>query len=523
MSFLSKTLDGFLFLVYNIYNYKTHERMIYSVKTKIPVRRLLALGGAALMLSVCAACNKPTSSKASGSTVSGLPSIPQKDLGGYEFKIMDFNSGRWDRNASNPTPFTKAMGNMLDNTEKFLNCKITAMNSANPGEIINAAQPAILSGDKYADLIVTTQWAYGFFMGAGIVQDLNNLKCNWNAPWWNQNIRQMSTVQGKTYAANGSFIFDAAQSWMLYYNGTLWNQLNLPDPYELVNSGKWTIDLFAKYAKLATQDLNGDGKMDTTNDQWGVVAPDGDFCRAFYLSGGNHYFKEVDGKFQLAVGDPDSITYVNKMRQMNVIDKSVSPKGTDGADGQHWYVQQFIDGKALFMAYMPGTGGLTDMQDDWGAMPLPKASESQANYMTGVDWNASVCGVTITNQDIDKDALILDALGYFGNDLQGIYWPDYTQTYWRHEQQDADIVKNYIAGKGVYDIGIIMSNVQSSFSSAQGLVFNSMYGGVSDLASAVKAQQDKINTDVQMYFDGKMTTTTKPSAAVTAAATTAAS
>jgi len=486
---------------------------------KFPLRSVLCIGAAALMVVAMAGCKGGGGNSATGSVGSTDVTIKKQDLNGYEFKVMDFNSGRWDRNVNNPTPFNKATQDMLDNTEKYLNCKITPMTSVGPGDIITGAQPAIMAGDKYADLIVTTQWAWGSFMGAGLVGDLNTMKCNWDAPWWNPNIRDISTVNGKTYAANGSFIFDAGLTWMIYYNQTIWNQLNLPDPYELVNSGKWTIDLFAQYAKMATQDLNNDGKMDLDNDQWGLVAPDGDFCQASFLAGGIHYLSGQDGKVQLADGNQKTYDFITKMRNMIKVDKSMfigqAPASYNTGASGFWYANAFIAGKSLFMGCSPGMDGLTDMVDDWGAMPMPKATADQPDYLSGVDHNASVCGITITNTDLDKDALIMDALGYFGQSLQSIYWPDYKETYWRHEATDADIVAKYIAGHGQYDIAPLMSNVQSSFSQPMGYVYNAIFGGNSDFPSVVKSTSDKINADVQAYFSGVTATT---AAAVTTAA-----
>ena len=117
-----------------------------------------------------------------------------------------------------------------------------------------------------------------------------------------------------------------------------------------------------------------------------------------------------------------------------------------------------------------------------------------------MDHNAAVCGVTITNQDLDKDALIMDALGYYGENLNGIYWPDYTETYWRNADADINIMQNYVVGHGQYDIAPIMSNVKASFFQPMSYVYNAIFGSNSDFPSVVKATSDKINADVQAYF-----------------------
>ena len=132
------------------------------------------------------------------------------DMGGYEFTVVDLYPGRWNRENSG-TPFYDAWHQALDEVEGLYNCKITT-NYVGPGELFNAVQPEVAAGGKYADLVVTTQWAYGYLISANLMMDLNQLDINWDLPYWNQNIRQISTIQGKTYGGNGSFIFDTSST-----------------------------------------------------------------------------------------------------------------------------------------------------------------------------------------------------------------------------------------------------------------------------------------------------------------------
>ena len=84
-----------------------------------------------------------------------------------------------------------------------------------------------------------------------------------NAP---ETVKWSLDKEGKTYAGNSSFIFDTAQTYMCYYNEAIWNELALPDPYELVKSGNWTQDKFAEFASMALKDQDGSGEVDSEDD-----------------------------------------------------------------------------------------------------------------------------------------------------------------------------------------------------------------------------------------------------------------
>ena len=473
-------------------------------------KRLTAGCLAALMVLSFSACNRGGGNGGGSDTIEIKPLEGEEpvDLGGETFKVVDFSGSRWNRE-NNGTPYYDAWQKVLDEVETLYNCKIE-LEVVAPGELFEKIQPEVMAGGKYADIICTTQWAFGKLIGAGLMADLNDLKnVNWDNKWWNQNIRQMSTVQGRTYAANGSFIFDAAQTWLMYYNETIWNELQLPDPYEMVNSGKWTVDKMREYCKKAMRDNDQSGAVDSKDDRWGVLAADGDFCRALFMALGGHYFDtDADGRVQLACNNEKSYSIVEKMANMVQKDGSVCKLKFENEAEK---ITSFSQGNSLFYCYMPGIDGLKDMEDNWGVMPLPKLDESQEQYLSGVDHNATVCGVTNTNDaNYEKVGTLLEALGRHAVVLEDIYWPDYEETYWRHAE-DGEIVANHVAKHGQYDMALIMQNCNAAFSSPMGLVFSSVYGSNTDFSSSIQAAADAIKTNINEYFDYEDTgDTTEP-------------
>lgn len=461
-------------------------------------KRAAALLLALLLTCTVCACNKEDPGQREKKELTIYEGENPVDLNGYEFKVVDFSSNHWNREQSG-TPYYDAWQQALDEVEGLYNCTVTAT-YVGPGELFNAVQPEVAAGGKYADLVVTTQWAYGYLMGANLMLDLNELDINWDLPYWNQNIRQISTIQGKTYAGNSSFIFDTAQTYMLYHNETIWNELQLPDPTQLVTSGAWTQEKFAEYSKKALLDRDGTGSPDSLEDRWGVSTPDGDFARAMFMGMGGHFFQTdaETGKVKLACNNERTYSIVEKMYNMVQKDKSICT-----LTGSDWptVVKLFTDGNALFLGNCPGVNELKDMEDDWGVLPMPKFDETQESYASCVDHNSSVFGVTSTNTDLRETGIILNALGLHCQILEDIYWPDYKETYWRHEG-DAGIIADYVVRTGQYDLAILMQNANSVFNAPMSRVFSCAFGSSgSDYASYIDSVEDVINQTIDTVFD----------------------
>lgn len=418
------------------------------------------------------------------------------DMNGYEFTVIDFWDIHWNREKVG-TPYADTWIKVLDEVEGLYNCKITPT-YLSAGEIFNHVQPELAAGEKAYDLICTTQWGIGYFIGGGYLMDLNELNVDWDAPYWNQNIREGTTVNGKTYAGGGPFIFDSQSTWMMYYNGTIWSELGLPDPYQLVRDGKWTIDLFTEYATLAKRDQDGDGVVSSAEDRWGLVTAEGDFIRSMILGmEGNYFTTEEDGHVVLACNNDYTFSIVDKLKNMMAISGSFfNQQGVHESER----IERFVNSHALFYAYMPGVEELKDMDDDWGALPLPKFDEAQKEYLTGIDQNAFVFGVTSTNRNTEEVGTLLTALGLHAQILEEIYWPDYKETYWRHEEQDTAIMRDYVVGHGRYDIALMLRNCETAFWAPVTNVERAVLNRGSDFASAIETVADAVQVRIDDFF-----------------------
>ena len=416
------------------------------------------------------------------------------NLAGYELTIADFNGARWKHVTEQPNLYDRTWNTMLDEVKKEYNVKITPLTVV-VSDMSNRAMVEVMAGDKYADFVIPTQWASGNMISSEIMLNLNELKEYGvdiaTANWVNQDLRKIATLKNDTvYFINTSFISDMPQMWVLYYNRDIWNELNLGDPYKMVENGEWTVEKFRAACSAALKDGDGDGQVSSKEDRWGLIAPGGDFKNAFFLGMGGHCYRMGEsGKMEIAFDNEETYARSTMMYQINNIDKSTYYTGDLNTD--MWPAWQ--SGKSLFMGYMNGNKKAQEVKFQWGVLPMPKWNKEQERYMSGVDHNASVFGITNTNENLYEVATLLKAFGEKGMKLESIYWPDFELTYW-DTPEDGLLVDNYIAGKGAYDMTLLMSNAYGEL----GWPMSNM--GVNDFKSRAESQMPVIQAALDDAF-----------------------
>ena len=78
-----------------------------------------------------------------------------------------------------------------------------------------------------------------------------------------EHARKDLTYNGKAFFAVGDFsLTSIGRTFSIYYDKVYAESYQLPDMYQLVRDGKWTIDKLSELTKDVYTDLNNDGKRD---------------------------------------------------------------------------------------------------------------------------------------------------------------------------------------------------------------------------------------------------------------------
>ena len=286
--------------------------------------------------------------------------------------------------------------------EERLGITINYIHYENRGELRSAVQTAVNAGDPAYDMIINSM-ADGLNSLApnGYLLDLGSLpSLTLGEAWWSHSCYENLSFYGKQYITSGPISLDYYYApCIIAFNQRICEEYQIPDLYELVLDGKWTLDKFSEVTKNVAQDLNSDGIMGT--DDFYAFACDELTGQAFYIGAGGTQ-TEVDSN-----GDPvltmataknsdilDKIITVVANDSFRLLTEGVSPANTTTpAEKKTWH---FKNSQTMLLGYnMSGIiACLRDMKDDYGIIPMPKYNENQDEYLTyGSPWGP--CGVAV--------------------------------------------------------------------------------------------------------------------------------
>ncbi len=280
---------------------------------------------------------------------------------------------------------------------------------------------------------------------------------NIEGEWWDPACTETLVIDGKNFMLTGDISsYSMLISACLAFNKNLMSNEKLDEPYDLVEDDEWTLDALFEYVNGFTNEsaLNGLGQFGMTC--WSLDVP----YSLFY--GANETFV----KFDEDTGTP-VISY-DERKVINIYDKIYKIIVT--AEANYWTINDamaegetvnvdkpaydvFAEGRALFVDITLGkiSEYITEMQDDYGVVPMPKYDTAQKEYLTFVNGAAPLFFVSTTEKDLAFVGNMLEALAtysyeYITNDLYEII----SKSKDARDPQTADMVDIVLRSR-VYD------------------------------------------------------------------------
>ena len=463
------------------------------------VRKISLLAIAALVLIAFAACQGRGQGSSGKGTARSWPGPAPQDLGGVVFKIADFYGNRF---APLPEDLGTAEGDLkamiIKSIEDDFNVKFQVMHYG-ADETFYRLRPAVMSGDLFAHMIVGTQWSYGQFIGSGLLGDLKKVPAlNLDNGIWMKSVHNATTINGEVFATAG--IVDLWQTTVaMFFQKSLWNELNLPDPYELVRRGEWTWDKLLEFAIIAAADMTGDGVISGPNDRWGMLGAGDDLLRAWYTSMGGLYY-DVDpatGRLYSPAATPDGIAIANWMRAFTEV-----PGAWYGEHGQtdDTRNEMFVNRRALFsVGFIEPPEAFRQMHDDFGILPMPKRNVQQKTYLNNVNHNAALIAITRTNNQLEETGIIMEALAARFADVRALQQSDLRNVMLRSEEDEEML--DYIIPYTVFDMSHILFRAGNGFEIPHARLtdYVTMHA-IGDFASAIEAEREAMELGVNEFM-----------------------
>lgn len=340
---------------------------------------------------------------------------------GYEYRIADRGSGDWktfDVYAEEITGevINDAVYNRNTTIEDTINIKIV---EAPMDAVASTLKSSIMSSTDDYDIATDGLNSFANLITSNYLVDFRTIdSIKAENEWWDQQIYSELSILNKSYYMTGDIsVMDNYGTWCYLFNKTMVQDFGLDNPYDLVDSGKWTIDKHNEMASAATLDVDGDGKW-TMADYYGFITENYNTMALWTCFGNRVVTKDADDLPVYTYDGEEQITQLMKVVETQYSDFSnMGLKSTvqgGGSFQDNTRENQFAIGRALF--YYAGMRNITlfrESETDFGIIPAPKYNEEQSQYYSSYsNGNLTVYAIPITVADKEKVGDITEIMAH---------------------------------------------------------------------------------------------------------------
>ena len=394
------------------------------------------------------------------------PDLPEKDFDGYTFTFfahrIDY-AGDWVGDGDprelvaeeeNGEPINDAVYKRNRAIEAKYNINIRMLTNSDD---VGTLKKAVKAADKTYDAAVIFNNLVPGVVTANLLVNVEELNyIDLDKPWWDPAVKSMSIANQNYLMAGDLLILDNEATTGIMFNKDLLAQLAIDLPYDMVKTGKWTMDAMNNIIKGAAMDLNGDGIMNK-EDRWGFSVST-DTLHALLVSGGG----------SLAIKDENDIPYMCFTNEKNlaIINKAMdlmyNPEyviNVHGRDVEFPAYSMFEENKFVFYwMRMRVVERFRGMEANFGIIPMPKFDEAQDKYYSVVNpYTGVMLGVPKSAEDLDRVSIILEALSAESKyTLQPAYYDIVLQRKYVRDDESSEML-DIIFDSRVYDIGGVYS------------------------------------------------------------------
>ncbi len=428
------------------------------------------------------------------------PILPEANYNGETFSF--YNTCTCDWMAINRVTAEEETGDTLNDAVYRRNLIVSEKYNVEIGEFQNATDPQksvlnlITAGDTtYSIFLLREEPAFNIVLQNGAIDFAEIPHLNLDREWWLQSSLESMSIDHRNFFGISTFDtthYDGTST--IYFNKTLVDNFDLEDPYELVKSGKWTIDKLSEMAMTVAADINGDGKWGE-EDRYGYSSHEILIAR-FFMAGMDAPLSVSKDEDDMLYYDMTSDFYIERLMKATEIiaqkkEGFYHPKATSENHGGYEY---FLSGNVLFYNETLGNAQkLRQMTLDFGILPAPKYNEAQESYHNDVIESYFML-VPVTNPDLDRTGVLMEALAYESLDtvmvsaydgmLQGIVSRD----------TESEAMLDLIFDTLSYNHPVAFQNTTSN-------MYNRIFAGKTDHASFTEKMASKVESAIEKAME----------------------
>lgn len=332
------------------------------------------------------------------------------DFGGREFRVATYDGGNLTESNGwyNYIEISETNGDILNDAaylrnievEERLNVTIKCYEIGSYGQVTNAVQKSVTAGDDDYDLVIEA--SHGSFLNlisSNMLYDTNNLQyMDLSQPYYTKNSYETYEINDHRYLFSGAYTYPLFSSVYWLFHKEMWAEYDLPDLYQTVRDGKWTMDTLFSYIKGTYRDVNGNSKKDI-GDRYGFATCN-EMMQFLYPGLGMTGVALTEDGFTFDYGEERAVDAVESIIAL-CKDENAYYNSTE-----QW--TNFFNGNSLMLFYGSSLTKLRDLEFDFGVVPMPKYDEAQENYASYM-CGGLVC-IPITISDPDCVGAVTEAL-----------------------------------------------------------------------------------------------------------------
>ncbi len=487
------------------------------MKNRILAVLLAAMLTAPMLFSCAGDTTKETTDTNDGTADTSLTETepawdyPDMDFGGSDYRILNFEE-LWDMYIHMDAPeltgeaLNDAVYNRNRKIEDALNCKIVERSAGTTDMtvLLSNAKNTIVSGsDDYETMQLPVNQDISIVTG-GYLMDIKPVAgLDLDETWWDQDVMQSTTLNGKLYFATSAANLMAFDSmWCLFFNEDMMTDYGLDKPYDLVREGKWTLDRLNEYS-AAVLNLNGDETFTWNKDGacvWGISAHLNCTEKFYFSCGVRGAEVQSDGSIAYTMENEHFYSVTDKLAQtlntQNGMALNASTSDFDAAAGGYVYV--FTVRRALFMTgEIKAAQLLREMEDTFGILPFPKYDENQEQYMSTMVSQLMYQTIPTTNTHLDMTAAVMESMAHDSyTEVLPIYYDTVVEHKGLRNEDSVEMLEILRANRGV-DLAITFAWNDALRNSLR----DTLYKGDNQVASILASQKSVVETNIEKFVE----------------------
>ncbi len=369
----------------------------------------------------------------------------------------------------------------------------------NPHE---TAKTAITAGDETFDVIQHNSQKLGGLATGGYLMNMNNVKyLNFEKLWWDVDTVKAMALGGKTFIAGGSASLNMLRStWGMFFNKRIVADAQIPDLYQTVRDGKWTLDLLKTYGKQVSKDVNGDGVYEYGVDTYGIGLQYEIVLPLFQSTGAKAVTVNKDGSYEVTLDSAKMMDTMEKIYNFMNVDSAFITNTDTRSESDKWVQMRnrFMEGLIVFyMGHLSTPVLIPDMKDDFGILPFPKVNETD-EYASSFQYN-NYDGISIPKiaSNPDRTGMLTEAYTMMAYDTVREAWYDYTLTLRSARDNESGEMLDIIFGARGVDVGLLYHETTK----LQTVLQDAMKATSFSWASTVAAEKDTLKANMQKVVD----------------------